>query len=240
MDRPWDRLEDFQTLPPPQHESRSGSIILFLSLFLLVLAFFIMLVSISTVEAVKSKAVMKSLNSTFTTILPPRVEKPTDFTAKEGDILAAQEFQEKITGLFATSFQVAKVETVKPGRLIRVEIPQNSVFFATEARIRPDALALLDRIVASLSSRPPGMRFDMEFVIGTGNAGDKILPVLQTLEMARAGAIAREVISRGAPLDSVSVGLAPGNADQITIRFYIRYGDEARLRFPGPRENKPQ
>ena len=228
-------MDEYPIPAAPQYDSRSGTAIVFLSLFFLILAFFIVLVSISTIEKVKSKAVMSSVTTAFTT--PPRTDPTTDFTAKEGDVLAGQAFQERITGVFATTMQVAKVKIVKPGRMMRAEMPSSAIFFEGEGRIRPNAVPFLDRIVAALSGRPPGLRFDMEFVIGTAYNDDNVLPIGQTLEMARAGAFAREMVSRGAPPDSVSIGLAPGDREQITIRFYVRDLDEIRLGFPGTERN---
>lgn len=209
-----------------RQNGQSGTVIVFLSLFLLVLAFFIVLVAISTVEEVKSKAVMQSLTSTFQAMVPVGAE-PSDFTAKEGEILGGAAFQEKITGLFSTAFQVAKVEIVKPGRLMRVQMPSAALFADGEARVRPAAHTFVDRVVAALGARPPGMRFDLEFVIGAGRPADRMLPVSQTLEMARAGAFARAMLARGAPPESLSIGLMPGDADAVTMRFYVRFGDEA-------------
>jgi hypothetical protein len=215
-------------LNPTQHghDDRTGTVFVFLSLFLLVLAFFIVLVAISTIEKAKSKAVMNSLSSTFTTYQPEGT-KPTDFTAKEGDVLGRQAFQEEITGIFATTLQVAKVEVVKPGRLMRAQMPSSAMFEANEARIKQNALAFLDRTVAALGGRPPGLRFDLEFVIGAPTGSDKLLAVGENLEMARAGAFAREMISRGAPPDSVAIGLTPGDPEKITLRFYVRRHDGA-------------
>ncbi|MCH7864897.1 MAG: hypothetical protein IIC56_06765 [Proteobacteria bacterium] len=230
-------MDEYPIPAAPQYDGRSSTVIVFLSLFLLILAFFIVLVTISTFEKVKSKAVMSSVTTAFTTNLPPRTDPTTDFTAKEGDVLAGQAFQERITGVFATTMQVAKVKIVKPGRMMRAEMPSSAIFFEGEGRIRPNAVPFLDRIVAALSGRPPGLRFDMEFVIGTAYNDDNVLPIGQTLEMARAGAFAREMVSRGAPPDSVSIGLAPGDREQITIRFYVRDLDEIRLGFPGTERN---
>ena len=137
---------------------------LFLGLYLLVLAFFILLVTISTREEVKANAVMDSLSATFSTILPPSTS-PAAFTAREDSIQAGQEFQERVTRLFATTLQVAKVESVQPGRLMRVLLPSDSLFFPGETRIRESRYPLLDRMVAAMSGRPPGVRYDMEFVI---------------------------------------------------------------------------
>ena len=92
-------MDEYPIPAAPQYDSRSGTVIVFLSLFFLILAFFIVLVTISTVEKVKSKAVMNSVTTAFTTNLPPRTDPTTDFTAKEGDVLAGQAFQEEITGI---------------------------------------------------------------------------------------------------------------------------------------------
>jgi len=223
-------MDQYLTPTAPSNDSRQGTVIVFLSLFLMVLGFFIVLVSISTFEPVKSKAVMKSLTSTFATFQPTGAKK-TDFTAKEGEVLGGQVFQEKITGLFATAIQVAKVEVVKPGRLMRVQLPARAVFAENSAAVRESILPFLDRIAAALGGRPPGIRFDMEFVIGTPYGKDGMLAEHQTLEQSRAAGFARQMLARGAPDDSIAIGLAPGDSEHITIRFYVRQTDDIRLEF---------
>ena len=140
-------------------------------------------------------------------------------------------FQEEVTGIFATLLRVAKVQVVQPGRLMRVLIPSDSLFHVGEARIREARYELLDRIVAAVSARPPGLRFDVEFLIGTSAAPAEPVPEGQTLEIARAGSFAREMHDRGAPLDSLAVALRPGDAESVVIRFYVRTVEETRLRF---------
>ena len=146
--------------------SKPDIVPVFLGLFLLVLAFFIMLVSISTFEQVKSSQVMDSLTSTFTTVLPPTSD-PVDFNAKDGDILAGEAFQEQITSIFSTAIQVEKIEVVQPGRLMRLQMRVNALYLDGQTTVREDQYPLLDRIVAVLSNRPPGLRQDMEVIIGS-------------------------------------------------------------------------
>ncbi len=179
-------------------EDRPDIIPVFLGLFLLILAFFIMLVSISTFEKVKSTAVMDSLSSTFTKVMPPSGD-PTDFNAKDGDVLAGQAFQEQVTGIFSTAIQVEKIEVVQPGRLMHIMMPTSALFRGEERTVRTDQVPLLDLIVAAISNRPPGLRQDLEFIIGTRYTSEKNLPVGETLELARAGAFARTMAERGAP-----------------------------------------
>jgi len=215
----------------PDEPVKSPDIVpIFLGLFLLVLAFFIMLVSISTFETVKSTAVMDSLSSTFTTVLPPTSD-PTDFNAKDGDIIAGEAFQEQLTTIFSTAVQIEKIEVVQPGRLMRLYMPASALFKADEAAVREDMLPLLDRVVAMLSNRPPGLRQDMEVIIGTALTGNYYLPLQQNLEMARVGELARTIVGRGAPPDSVSVGIKSGDQGNVSIWFWVRAIEETEIRF---------
>jgi len=225
-------MDDIRTqLRPPSEPVRdAGTTTLFLGLFLLVLAFFALLVSISTVQEARSSAVIDSVTSAFASVLPPSTD-PTRFTSKDGDVLAAQQFQDEITKLYATSLQVAQVEILQPGRSMRVRLPTNLLFEGEDVRLRKSAISLLDRMVTSLSGRPPGLRFDMEFVIGSRSADSSNLSSNQTLEMARAGAFARRMISRGVPPDSIAIGIAPNDPDQVEIWYYVRRVDELQLQF---------
>lgn len=217
----------------PTEGHGGSSIALFLALYLLVLAFFILLVSISTIEEVKSQAAMDSLTSSFTTILPPSLQL-TAISNSEGDVIAGQQFQEQVTNIFSTTIQVVSVDVIQPGRLMRIQLNSDVLFEPEKTDIREANHPLLDRIVASLSGRPPGFRYDMEFVIGSSYEAGKIMPIGQTLEMARAGAFVRTMLERGAPPDSVAVGIQPGDPKRCSIWFYVRSSDETRLKFMPP------
>jgi hypothetical protein len=203
--------------PPPSSENtgpKTGT--LFLSLFLLILAFFIVLVSISRVQDSKTNAVKQSLGTTFTKVMDSSV---SDFTVKDSDDPAGKEFQEEITTIFTTHLQVAKVEITKPGKLMIARMPVSAVFLENTSELNPEIFEFLDRTVAILGSRPAGTHFDMQFIVGVP---DGILSVEQTIEMKQAGSFAREILTRGAPPDSLSAGIMPGDPEQIIMRFYVR------------------
>jgi hypothetical protein len=206
------------------------SITLFLSLFLLVLAFFILLVSISSTEEVKSKALLDSLSSTFSSVLPPRMDLTT-FNATTGDFLAADEFQRQVTGLFSTVIGVEKVDAIQPGRLMRVELDGDSLFELDQDVIREAQYDFMDRLVAALSANPPGLRFEMELVVPAPWQEGMTFPTEQSLSIKRAGAFARDLLTRGAPPGSVSIGLKGSEAKNLEIWFHIRALEENRIRF---------
>lgn len=222
-------MDDFDAIAG--HESTEDhTVALFLGLYLVVLAFFILLVTISTFEESKSRKVMDSLSSTFTTIVPPSAQLQ-NFQSKDGDVLASQEFQQQITGIFATAVQIEKVEIVQPGRLMRVVMKTDSMFFPGETTIRPNLFPMLDRTVASLSNRPAGMKYDLEMVIGVPTTSGKAMPIVETLEVSRAGAFARAMNERGLSPDSVSVGMRPENVGEVILWFYTREIAATQLKF---------
>jgi flagellar motor protein MotB len=200
-------------------EDQSGSsLVLFLGLYLLVLAFFILLISISTIEKEEPKA--------EDDIIPQNA-----CGNPEGEDLGSLQFQEQITNIFSTPTQDSKVEVVEPCRLMRVQLAPEIIFETDQSNIRESQKPVLDRIVASLNERPSGFRFDMEFILGSSPEKGKLMPVDQTLEMSRAGVLVREMMSRGAPSDSVSVGIQPGDSKKVNIWFHRRSSDKTRLKF---------
>ena len=185
---------------------------------------------------------MDSLNSTFATVLPPSTEL-TSFNSKSGPILAGQAFQDKTNQLFATTLGVEKIEVIQPGRVMRVQMAADSLFETDKAVIREGQRPMIDRLIASLSSRPPGFQFDMEFVIGSAYATGTNLPIGQTVEMLRAGAFVREMLGRGIPPDAISIGMRPIEQGQIVMWFYVRSPEDARKfydRLIAPPEEAPQ
>ncbi len=224
-------MENFQPPPEPSADvsAAQSNIMLFLGLFLLILAFFILLVSISTRQDIKSTAVMDSLSSAFKSVLPPTPEL-SRFLSKDGAVLSGAPLQSQVSELFSTSIKVVQVKTVQPGKLMRIILRSNALFLDGDTQIRPGQFALLDRIVASLSGRPPGLHYEMQFVIGSKYTSDKTIPVGQTLEMKRASAFIQEMLARGAPPDSLSIGMEPGDPEEIAIWFNVRFPDEILLK----------
>jgi flagellar motor protein MotB len=209
-------------------QSRS-TLFLFLSLYLLFLAFFIMLVSISTLEDVKSKVAMQSLTAAFNTVLPSTEEVAT--SSEESGIDAGQAFQEEITGMFATSLQVAKVEAVQPARVMLVKVPTDTLFIPGRAELKPIQEDLLERLVSALAARPEGGHHDLEFVLGVKMDGKGNFPLGRTLEIERADVFAREMLRRGAPPDSFAVGVEPGDVEMVKFWFFTRSRDDLTIDF---------
>ena len=120
----------------------------------------------------------------------------TIITAK---ILSAKQFEDNIRGLFSTLLGVEKVEAPTPGQNMRVVMRADTLFEKEKTKIKEFNYKFMDRVVASLSERPPGYHFDVEFIVRSkqDSSGYGTLPTDQTLQMARAGNFVRTMLERG-------------------------------------------
>lgn len=204
--------------PEPRQVQADPSLSIFLGLYLLVLAFFILLVSLSTVEEMKARAVLESLSATF----GPVRASGTSLGPGDGD--PALLLERDLTAAFASLVHIVEVKIVKPGRLMRASLPAAVVFADDAPALRPSLHPLLDRTVAALSSPPAGVVLTVELALAP--PAD---PAARALATARADAFAREMLARGAPPDRLAIAFAPGAGDEVWLTFAI---DASRSRRP--------
>lgn len=215
---------DFYGPPRQERHGQPATVSILLSLYLLVLAFFILLNSISQREDSKSNRVMEGLTSAFAS---PAARRPQMFSADVGDVVGA--FVTGMSELFETAIPAVKLRVVNPGRVLEVSMHPDVLYFNGEARLRPAHGAFFDRLIGSLATSPDGFRYRMEFIINSEYGGRDALPVGESLEMARAGAFAREMLARGAPPQALLVGMERRSGAAVRMYFRVIEQDE-----PGP------
>ncbi len=219
--------DDLEEEPPPIKDPAAA---LFLALFMLLLAFFILLNTLSTLEEVKSQAVMDSLLSAFTSIMPPATN-PAAFSSQIGEAISAKQSQDALSRLFETAIPLVQVQVVQPGRQMVVRMHPEALFERDSDNLRAGMQPFLDRLAAGLGRTPRGYRYDVAFQITSELERGGRLPEAQTLTVRRTGVFARTLLARGAPKDSLSVGVKPDRVEQLEMFFNLRRTDEARIDF---------
>ncbi|MBB4266728.1 hypothetical protein [Roseospira visakhapatnamensis] len=216
-------------MPGAGGEARGGgmvgraSLTLFLALYLLLLAFFIMLTALSSLERQRAEAVMDSLTLTFAPRrAPAEALMPLDDLA--GDRRAAEAFIALVTDLFQSAVPAVRLHQVVPGHAVEVRMRAEALFEPGADTLRPSRQSLLDSVVAALAGAPRGLRFEMAVIAEVVEARDAndvaVLPADGThLAVRRAGTFGRFMNDRGAARGSVLVGLAPGDPDWIRLVF---------------------
>ncbi|OSQ44041.1 flagellar motor protein MotB [Thalassospira alkalitolerans] len=210
--------------PTPPSPPANGAVALFLALYLLLLAFFILLNTISTFEEVKTREVQESLSSAFAAILPPTTSLQT-VTSLEGPVAAAEATQDKLGSLFKTAIKVVRVQVIQPGTLMEVIMHVDQLFDNNSILIRERQSDFMDQLTEVLSDDGGYSSYEMEMVMGSEVGSKGTVEIENNLQIARAGAFARDLIDRGAPEQHLYVGIDPG-ADPfiVTFRFFWNFG----------------
>lgn len=194
---------------------------LFLSLLLLVLAFFIVMVSISTLDAKRSADVIGSVAKAFA---PDVLRAPVAEGAQRGDVVDGEDLEQSLKGLFATELAVAEFRSVVPGRVLEVAMAAAVLFHPEHSRLRLSRARLLDRLVATVTLRPEGQLVDVQTLISTRIRtphGSALPTSPSALAVRRAGALGEALTGRGLPRSRLALGLQPGEDDRIVLTFTI-------------------
>ncbi len=197
-----------------------GSRSLFLSLYLVLLAFFIALISVSTFEENRTRAVVDSLWSTFSG--PKGIPQDLVFPSQSGLLLgAARQFFTELGSLFQAAIPAAKIQEMTGGSVLEVTLRGDALFRENSADFRLGQFSFVDRLVAALSSAPAGVRRHMDVSLSTGGASNAMLPGPTSLEQRRAAALGALFMGRGAPPDALGIGLVPGPIGLIVLSFRV-------------------
>ncbi|HYD30407.1 MAG TPA: hypothetical protein VEB64_06055 [Azospirillaceae bacterium] len=210
----------------PDSTSQNAGLLLYLSLYFLLLAFFVLLNAISLRDHQKVEAVLGSVGRTFT--IDPRLNIDPEVTATREAGLAALQGLVKLSEVFDREALFARIDHVVPARTLAVDLPADVLFVRDGAAVRPERRALMDRIAETLRNRPTGWRIDVEAVVATTPPPGKSAPIVREAALTRAAQLARTLVAAGAPADSVSVGLERGEAGRVRMRFFAHVLEPVR------------
>lgn len=165
--------------------------IMFLSLFLLLLAFFILLTAISTLEETKSRRVLSSVAATFKTqIIPDNTAQILISTI--GPVPEPEEVIDDVERLWITAIPIARVESLTRGRTLQLTIPATEIFVGGEATLRADRKDLLRATGYALAARLEGFTAQLRFTIPVDGL-EEVTPAtaadIGRLEQERIGAV---------------------------------------------------
>lgn len=209
-----------------QSEEQGDSTPLFLSLYLIVLAFFILLNAISKIQEERTKVVFGSLGATFA---EPAVVAtgPLDFTAGSGAYSAVISFDESIRSLFQSSFPFVSFKPFQPFEKMVAEVPVDAMFGAKGALIRADHVVFLNELAAILSRETPGQRFSVELLLPVSPAAVRSPTPERSVAVDRASTLARALVVRGVPADRITAGIEGGDPGKLRMRFDFQSTESA-------------
>ena len=203
-----------------------------LSLYLIILAFFIMMTTISQREGSRTQGVIASISSSLKDF--PKTTLIAIETADQGaGEEAAPGFEKSIEELFETAFPLAEVEISETFERIEVILPLDEMFAPGGTGIQGRHAPLLDRLADLLAYQMTGQihegggrarrrgRWKGEGAEGDGGDGDGVEgDALLTGDGA--GALASEWTDRGVSAAAIAIGIEQRDPGTLRLLFASR------------------
>ena len=198
-----------------------GTSQLFLSLFLLLLAFFIFINSVSTYKEKKTTDVVESIRASFPAVVSSK--QFFQLRSLKKSVVSPTVFNE-LDELFQHLFRDRKLKISFDNKIAQIDIPVNLIFEKATA-VRLDKLeTLLVRLAAIIA------RAENEYPVGTeivfGYEGTLEEKFENQLTQERCSVIMSILLEKTVPKGSVAVGLETGNPDFLRFKFRSLINDD--------------
>ena len=198
-----------------------GTSQIFLSLFLLLLAFFIFINSVSTYKEKKTTDVVESIRASFPAVVSSK--QLFQLRSLKKSVVSPTVFNE-LDELFQHLFRDRKLKISFDNKIAQIDIPVNLIFEKATA-VRLDKLeTLLVRLAAII------VRAENEYPLGTeivfGYEGTLEEKFENQLTQERCSVIMSILLEKTVPKGSVAVGLETGNPDFLRFKFRSLINDD--------------
>lgn len=204
-------IEEQQTRKVFGSDSTMG---LFVALYLILLAFFIVLTSISQQSTARATAAMESVNAVF----KQAGVVDDDFNRDDLRSAASDPVLIEIERAFSTAFNITGQYAVSGGHIYQVQLPATYLFETGSFRVRQDVHHVLDELLKLLKNAPNGQKQEMALLFGSGGPTiDRELTRSQEIAVRRAGSFARYMQER--EFSNVSSGFSALEEGQIILVF---------------------
>ncbi len=216
-------IDDPLPTPPPPMSGGGGAVATYVSLFMILFVFFIVLFSIAAQQRARSLAVLAGLDAAFghmpsaVGLLPTphgdailddqaTIQFVADIGASLGDILPGSH----------------PAGAPRPGTILNLDLPPEALFEPGTPALKPAALPALNRLAVILQRHRGGARFGVDLAATTAPA-----PATdRALATARVTALAAYLFAQGCPADAVTVAVAEGAKTSIQLDFLASTSDE--------------
>lgn len=212
-------MSDIDDYLPNKESGPKKQEILFLSLMVLLLAFFIVLQSISVPQLEKQQKAMKSIEQTF--------QYDDNFILIEGDNISSQmddkigypDQIKDIGDLFETKLKLAKVTKASQGKIMMVELPIDELFEHDSDDLLPISEPVMNRIATALRTQQNDGFYKMDFYLMRPLKKDYSKDQRQ-LDIKRAGKVALYLSSLNVDSSRLGVGVQIGDPSLVRFIFH--------------------
>lgn len=189
----------FTSLPPRRIQNAPHVATLLVSVFLMLLAFFMALNSNSDFDSARSGAVLSSVKKQFSGAKDANLPPPNPETFV--DPVSINTFFDDVKLSIATLVPLHETETAIKGNTLMMEMPEQSLFLRGEAKLRKDRLDFYTLLSDILSRWGESADIHISMVQSLSEGDD----TARNLAITRGGNFARFLENRGIAPELISI-----------------------------------
>ncbi len=141
--------------------------VLLMSLYLILVAFFVMLNSMAQLEESRIEEAMGSVKAEFRNELAIADASPSVSNIR-GHAAAVAVFHREFRKVFEDTLPIDHVDPVQRGDILSFAVPADDLFRLDTIAARPRGRPFLDAMAVSLMRARTGYRAEVEMILGTG------------------------------------------------------------------------
>lgn len=211
-------------MKPDRYNTSMANQFLGLSLFIMLLSFFIVLNSLSTFEEDRAKPIINSLAVAFSTSasdeeLDPSMQEDTDTFFKQGSTL------DKIKGLFKAQIAGVKATQNRLGTMMQIRLPQEEFEAGILVPLREPSVDMEESfatLLVSLMNTATGQPYRVDIVLNLEGGPVEMrekAPEDHKQKLKTVAKYADELARAGLPSYQLSAGLGQGKPGTVDLLF---------------------
>ncbi len=221
-------MKDFPESAIEPKRAGSSTAIIYVSLYFLLLAFFMYLHSISAPTEEKVKQVIGSIDFAFKGI--EQKQKTIRATKLTGDELGLAVFHAELKKVYETAIPLIESKISKKGTELRFTLPATQLFASNIATLREARNELFEEAARILIKRSAVAPTDMEIMIDAGERLPSGRDFGADLATQRLNALINTFLEKGVPARHMFIGMKSGQTSDISFRFYTRNNHQSQFR----------
>lgn len=192
---------------------------LLVSVFLLLLSFFIALCSLADFNADRSSNVLNSVNKTFsrssgkTSALPPPANSVAPVTVKQ--------IFDDVQNSVARVIPLYEMKREMEGNTLRLILPSTHLYLRGTANLRKDRIDFYQALSEALGRWQNTAEISMNMIQGMEKATGAEAEANREMAITRGGNFARFLENRGVPPRHIRIAISDRSPDTITLIFDI-------------------
>lgn len=194
---------------------------LFVSLYMIVLAFFVVMNSISNQDQTKVNAATESVTRAFSNPFEPEA----DFVDVSADVLAVtpnDEFYDQILGVFASLVGFKGKFPTEGGDVVKVKFNTSDLFEEGSSVFKANQQEFLQQLANFLAGGRDSEKREIYIVISSGKTLPRGPKYWENTDILRAGAFVSLLKKMGVDDNKLSIGMVKGEEDRMFLTFYNR------------------